>query len=152
MPMRIKTRRPDPPRQSQLAALLAASRRESARTEIERKLAKLGELAALAKSMVQSAPPPPPVPKPPAPPPPPQAFGPPIDATTSPATRRAILAAQANVAAGSSPCLLTREQLGSGPSDDTLRRMRAARDRYEAEAKKQAEHDRLRTICGSRLP
>jgi hypothetical protein len=69
MPMRIKTRRPDPPRQSQLAALLAASRRESARTEIERRLAKLGELAALAKSMVQSAPPPPTVPKPPAPPP-----------------------------------------------------------------------------------
>jgi hypothetical protein len=35
--------------------LRAASRRESARTEIERKLAKLGELAALVKSMVMRA-------------------------------------------------------------------------------------------------
>jgi hypothetical protein len=71
MPMRIKTRRPDPPRQAQVAALRAASRRESARTEIERKLAKLGEIEGLAKSMV--APPVllPTVPRPPGPPPPP---------------------------------------------------------------------------------
>jgi hypothetical protein len=143
MPMRIKTRRPDPPRQSQLAALLAASRRESARTEIERRLAKLGELAALAKSMVQSAPPPPTVPKPPAPPPPPQAFGPLIDANTSPATRRAILRAQSNVAHGSAPCTLSAKELAKGmPSDWTLRCWRRAQEKFEAEEQKARKPDR----------
>jgi hypothetical protein len=53
------------------------------------------------------------------------------------------LQAISNVAAGSAPCLLTREQLGSGPSEQTLRRMRFTRDRLEAEAKKQAERDRI---------
>jgi hypothetical protein len=151
MPMRIKTRRPDPPRQSQLATLRAASRRESAREEIVRKLAKLSELAALAKSMVApSAPPPPRTPKPP--PPPPQAFGPPIDATTSPATRRAILAAQANVAAGSSPCLLTAEQLASSmPSEWTLRCWRRAQEKFEAEEQKAQKPDQLSQLMFFRL-
>jgi hypothetical protein len=126
MPMRIKTRRPDPPRQSQLAALLAASRRESARTEIERKLAKLGEFAALAKSMVQSAPPPPTVPKPPGPPPPP------------PPSRKLTWDDRCG---WHIPCSLTAEQLALGmPSEQTLRFMRAARDKYEAEAKQRAPH------------
>jgi hypothetical protein len=62
------------------------------------------------------------------------------------------LQAISNVAAGSAPCLLTREQLGSGPSEQTLRRMRFTRDRLEAEAKKQAERDRLRTLRGFSLP
>jgi hypothetical protein len=121
MPMRIKTRRPDPPRQSQLATLRAASQRESARTEIERKLAKLGELAALAKSMVQSAPPPPSsIPRPPPPP------------------QRGL---QYDERVGwHIPCSLTAEQLALGmPSEQTLRFMRAARDKYEAEAKQRAQ-------------
>ena len=55
--------------------------------------------------------------------------------------------------AWSAPCTLSAAELAATmPSDDTLRRMRAARDRYEAEAKKQAERDRLRTLRGFRLP
>jgi hypothetical protein len=53
--------------------------------------------------------------------------------------------------AWSAPCTLSAAELAATmPSDDTLRRMRATRDKYEAEAKKQAERDRLRT-GGSRL-
>jgi hypothetical protein len=51
------------------------------------------------------------------------------------------------------PCSLSREELASTvPSPETLRRMRAARDKHEDETRQQAERDRLRTICGSRLP
>jgi hypothetical protein len=140
--LRSRARRKDPPTASQLARERALQSHVPAREQIAAKLAEMGRLAA---SMVAppSAPPPPRVPRPPGPPP--QAR-PLINATTSPATRRAILQAQANVAAGSAPCLLSAEQLALGmPSEQTLRFMRAARDKYEAEAK-QRERDRLHAL------
>jgi hypothetical protein len=44
-----------------------------------------------------------------------------------------------NVAAGSAPCLLTREQLGSGPSEQMLRFARAPRDRLEEAERQKAQ-------------
>jgi hypothetical protein len=134
-------RRKDPPTQAQAAAERAREREAKfdLASEIER-------LAARIRAEPPPAPPPIPPPRTPRPPVPPQARGPLIDAKTSPATRRAILRAQANVAAGSAPCLLTREQLGPGPSEFMLRQMRAVRDRYEIEAAKQRERDSLRAL------
>ena len=65
--------------------------------------------------------------------------------------RRAVLQAQANVAAGSAPCLLTREQLGPGPGEFMLRQMRAVRDRYEIEAAKQRERESLTRLALAKL-
>jgi hypothetical protein len=75
------------------------------------------------------------VPKPAKPQPKPQPAKPQVkprslfDTKMSPETRHALLQAEANVAAGSAPCLLTREQFGPGPSEYTLRCGRYTRDR-----------------------
>jgi hypothetical protein len=135
-----RTRRKDPPTASQLARERHLESRAPVREQI---LSKLGRLAA---SMVASTPPPPPrVPRPPAPPPPPShATGPAVDAKTSPAMRKAIMQAQANVAAGSAPCLLTAEQLASSmPSEWTLRCWRRAQEKFEAEEQKAQKPDQL---------
>jgi hypothetical protein len=140
-----KTRRANPPTAFQLAARRLETR-VSARDQVIRAIEKMAEIAELAKSTVAPVPPPPRTPKPPPPPPASRATGPAIDANTPLEIRRAVRGARANVAAGSAPCLLTREQLGPGPSEFMLRQMRAVRDRYEIEAAKQRERDSLRAL------
>jgi hypothetical protein len=55
--------------------------------------------------------------------------------------------------AWSAPCTLSAAELASTmPSDQTVRIFRAAQEKFEGDQKKQAERNRLRTICGSRLP
>jgi hypothetical protein len=53
---------------------------------------------------------------------------------------------------GTVHCTLTKEQFGPGPSEETLRRGRAMRDKFEAEAKKLAEKERLRKLRGFNIP
>jgi hypothetical protein len=118
------TRRKDPPSQSQLASD-TLRQREHDRDALFRKYVAMAA-EELARVM---APPASGVPLPPAPPPPPP---------------RPRLQINSKTGALEVPCTLTKAQFGSGPSDFLLRQARAMRERCEAEAAKQAEHDRLR--------
>jgi hypothetical protein len=115
-----KVRKLGPPSASQAAAERARER--------EAKFDLAAELERLAARMRAyepvPAPPPSGVPRPPGPPPPP-----PRKLTWDDRCGWHI------------PCSLTAEQLALGmPSEQTLRFMRAARDKYEAEAKQRAPH------------
>jgi hypothetical protein len=90
------------------------SRGVSPRQPIEAALAKMAELGRLAASMVASVPPPT-VPKPPPPPP------------------------QRKLTWDDRCGWHIPSNLSTEPSEQTLRRMRAARDKFEAEARQQAQ-------------
>jgi hypothetical protein len=122
-PPKKAVRKPDPPSRAQAAReRLEARERGHSRQDILNQIERLAIRLAAAPA---PAPPPPTVPKPPGPPPPP----PPRKLTWDDRCGWHI------------PCSLTAEQLALGmPSEQTLRFMRAARDKYEAEAKQRAPH------------
>jgi hypothetical protein len=143
------SRKPDPPTKAQQARERALQTRQSPAEYIADKLrdlaARLAPAPATAPEPLRTSPPP-------------QAAKP---LAKSPALTLAALGgsgtaaeklqALMNVAAGSAPCVLTREELGPGPSEQMLRFARAARERLE-EAERQTQRReaerRLRKLIG----
>jgi hypothetical protein len=142
-----KVRQADPPTKAQQARERALESRQSPAEYFADKLRRMADMMAPAAPAEPLHTPPPP------------------QAAKSPAKRPALtlaaindgstaaekLQALKNVAAGSAPCVLTREELGPGPSEQMLRFARAAREQLE-EAERQtqrreAEH-KLRKLLG----
>jgi hypothetical protein len=117
-----KIRQPDPPSAAE-AAVLAREARDS-RSDVEKVLDQLKIIAdrLVTAAPIPAPPPIPPTPLPPGAPPPPKLQ---INPTTG----------QPEV-----PCTLSAEELRSTePSEQTLRMWRAAQEKFEAEARKQAQ-------------
>jgi hypothetical protein len=111
-------RKADPPRRTAWKPYGSGNAKQDVLAAIEKLCGRMDD-------MLASIPQPPTIPKPPGPPPPP----PPRTLTWDDRCGWHI------------PCSLTAEQLALGmPSEQTLRFMRAARDKYEAEAKQRGPH------------